>query len=70
MEDPTVDKAQVQNVPSAALVYKYVRFSNKMADDSGSGAKTDLSSWRPDLESDWYYLGKVPNTTSTMRPWA
>ncbi|KAF9021037.1 hypothetical protein BDZ89DRAFT_1071837 [Hymenopellis radicata] len=68
MADPTVDKAQVQNLPSAALAYKYVTFVNKMADDSGSGAKTDISSWRPNLENGWYYLGQGAESNMSRAP--
>lgn len=35
------------NFPTMALAYKRTQFTNKMADDSGSGAKTDVASWAP-----------------------
>ncbi|KAF9012897.1 hypothetical protein BDZ89DRAFT_1046905 [Hymenopellis radicata] len=62
------DQAQVQNLPSAALAYKYVTFVNKMADDSGSGAKTDISSWRPNLDNGWYYLGQGAESNMSRAP--
>ncbi|KAF8143572.1 hypothetical protein K438DRAFT_1553104, partial [Mycena galopus ATCC 62051] len=39
--------------------YKYVVFSQKMADDAGSGARTNLAPWCPSLEPGWFYLGQA-----------
>ncbi|KAJ7791539.1 hypothetical protein B0H14DRAFT_2395548 [Mycena olivaceomarginata] len=43
------------------LVYKRIAFTKKMAEDRGSGAEIDLSSWSPTLEEGWYYLGESPS---------
>ncbi|KAJ7500837.1 FDS protein [Mycena galericulata] len=52
----------------AALAYKRVTFEHKMADDAGSGAKTDLATWAPILEEGWYYLGQSPTANHTTPP--
>ncbi|KAJ7486770.1 FDS protein [Mycena latifolia] len=49
----------------AALLCKDVVFSEKMADNSGYGAKTNLASWRPILPVGWFYLGQ-----SATRDWS
>ncbi|KAF8127496.1 hypothetical protein K438DRAFT_1527144, partial [Mycena galopus ATCC 62051] len=47
---------------------KYVVFSQKMADDAGSGARTNLASWRPSLEPGWFYLGQASGNAYNMPP--
>ncbi|KAF9027298.1 FDS protein [Hymenopellis radicata] len=68
MEDPSHSEAQVQSLPTEPLAYKYVVFENKMADDGGSGARTNMSSWRPNLESGWYYLGQGAESQTNRAP--
>ncbi|KAF9027303.1 hypothetical protein BDZ89DRAFT_1134257 [Hymenopellis radicata] len=45
------------DLPAAALAYKYVTFVNRMT-THGYPFATPLSSWRPDLDIGWYYLGQ------------
>ncbi|KAF9027295.1 hypothetical protein BDZ89DRAFT_1066951 [Hymenopellis radicata] len=68
MQTAAVDEARPQSVPTAALAYKYVTFVNKMTTDSGSGANTDLSVWRPNLDTDWYYLGQGAESNWSHAP--
>lgn len=42
---------------NAKVEYRTVTFEQLINNDSGSGAKTNLSTWRPDLSEGWYYLG-------------
>ncbi|KAF9027292.1 hypothetical protein BDZ89DRAFT_1134245 [Hymenopellis radicata] len=60
MDSAPVDEAPAQHLLTAALADKYVLFVNKMVDDEGGGADRDLSSWRPHLPNDWFYLGQGP----------
>ncbi|KAF9019804.1 FDS protein [Hymenopellis radicata] len=53
------------DLPTAALAYKTVTFRNMMAHDGGSDADNDLQVWRPDLPSDWSYLGQSWSTNDT-----
>ncbi|KAJ6588613.1 FDS protein [Mycena capillaripes] len=50
------------------LAYKRIPFLIKMADDSGSGARTDLASWRPELDVGWFYLGQSPSDNWDSAP--
>ncbi|KAF9027294.1 FDS protein [Hymenopellis radicata] len=39
-----------------------------MADDSGSGAKTDLASWSLDVPEGWFTLGQSPSSKYDQAP--
>ncbi|KAF8877483.1 hypothetical protein CPB85DRAFT_1235201 [Mucidula mucida] len=53
-------KAQAASLPTAALAYKFVTFENLMATDSilPGVVASQFSSWRPNLDIGWYYLGQ------------
>jgi hypothetical protein len=51
-------------MPKKLLEVKSVPFNNKINDDSGSGAKLDISTWKPTLERGWFYLGPAATNGS------
>ncbi|KAF8127498.1 hypothetical protein K438DRAFT_1646271 [Mycena galopus ATCC 62051] len=53
---------------TVTLAYKRVVFSQKMADDKGSGAKTDIATWSPSLEPGWFYVGQASGNAYDMAP--
>ncbi|EDR03514.1 uncharacterized protein LACBIDRAFT_191523 [Laccaria bicolor S238N-H82] len=49
---------------STKVEYQTVTFKQLIYNDSGSGADTDLATWRPDLSEGWYYLGPAATNNS------
>ncbi|KAF8873293.1 hypothetical protein CPB85DRAFT_1444732 [Mucidula mucida] len=39
-----------------------------MVDDSSSGAQADISVWRPNLETGWFYLGQGAFNNMNVAP--
>ncbi|KAF9027317.1 hypothetical protein BDZ89DRAFT_1160851 [Hymenopellis radicata] len=57
-----------ETLPDAALAYKYVKFVNRMTTDWYPAGSTLLSSWRPNLDIGWYYLGQGAEVNSSQPP--
>ncbi|KAF9462830.1 hypothetical protein BDZ94DRAFT_1290096 [Collybia nuda] len=49
---------------SAKIEVKSVYFDIRINDDSGSGARKDLFTWKPQLPSGWFYLGPAATNTA------
>ncbi|KAF8873961.1 hypothetical protein CPB85DRAFT_1444469 [Mucidula mucida] len=70
MSNTAAGDDQPERLPTAALAYKRVTYVNKMTEDSGSGAHTDITVWSPNLENGWFYRGAANdmNVAPDRRP--
>ncbi|KAJ3565822.1 hypothetical protein NP233_g7399 [Leucocoprinus birnbaumii] len=57
----TTAKTILPTMSTALLKVQTAQFNVLVYNDAGSGAKQDLSTWKPALDEGWYYLGPTAN---------